>query len=265
MSSISLRIATSELRAADPSVNPANFVFQFNPPLDLKSLAYQVAFVKGTFWNSVHNVIGKTIKWSSNGGSSWTTITIPNGQYSVDEVNALLRISQYNAGVTDVHPVTGAITYGIDILPNYNTNKVDIRIDNTVGSGNTFHLDLSDAGDATNLREYLGFPDAVVTATSTGTSIAQVDGGIDSWLIQSDLVSNSFSNGKAGDVLYHFKPNAPANAAMEIEPIHLSYLQVNRSLISQMRIKVTDQNGNVLNLQDEDIVLHLQIIPMKDY
>lgn len=264
MSSIPIRIATSKLKQDNPNINTSDFVYVPSQPIELPHERYEVAFFSGEFWFSTHNVVGKTVNWSHDNGSSWITINVPDGNYGVEDINALLRKSQEDEAVTDVHAVTGAVIYGIEITPNYNTNRTDITIDNTVGSGNTFLLDLSDGGDPTNMREFLGWVSGVVSTSGSGTVLPTVDGGVDSWLVHADIVYNSYFNEQASSVIHSFKPKGRPNSLVTEKPQHLTYIQVANKTISRIRIKITDQNLNVLDFKGEDIFLELVIRPIRN-
>lgn len=264
MSSIALDIETADLAILDPTTDPSDFSVTFIPALELGNLNWEVALLKITAWNTRHNIYGsKQMRWSSDGGSTWHDVPIPDGTYNIEDVNALLRNSQYEEGVTDVDPVTNATLFGIDILPNFNTNRVDIFIDNTVGSGNTFHFDLSDGGNPNNIRDFLGFASVVVTATQTGTTIANVEDDVNSWVLDCDLVRNSYKNGVSSNAIFSFKPVALSSASFEIEPTHLKFLQVRRSIIESIRFKLLDSLGRKIDLKGQHLTVNLQIRPIQ--
>lgn len=249
-----ITISTSLLRAADPTVDSSNFQVNFVPPIELGSLGYEVALLKLDTWFTSQNVIGKTIVWSSDNGVTPHTITIENGNYTIEDINILLALDQRAKGVTDVDGITGEITYGIVLEANYNTNKARIKIDNSVGSGYQFTVDLTAAN---NLSVFLGFTPANITSTTSSDTIPQVNGDVDQWQLRCSLIRNSFENGKNSDILFNFVPEVPPSAHITINPLHLSYFQVNTSTINSIRFRLTDQNGNDIDLAGEDMVITL--------
>lgn len=246
-------VSTAKLRETDPSLDPSDFRHNFPNPIQLGSIGYEVCLSKLSTWFSAVNLVSRTLKWSSDGGSTYTTISIPTGNYTVEDVNLLLAKSQYDGAVTDSDP-TG-ILYGIILQPNYNTNRAEFLIDNTILSGvHTFQVDLSDGGDPTNIRTFLGFPSAVVTATVSGTTTAEVTAGADEWQVRCDLHANSYADGVTSDVIYQFIPAVPPSASIREEPVHRTWFQVNKSTIYSVRIKLTDQSGRKIDLNGEDSV-----------
>lgn len=248
MSSL-ITLSSSLLRQVDATVDPSDFTVSFRPPIELGSLNYEVALLKTNLWFTRINIEGKSIFWSSD-GTTYSEMTIPDGNYTIGDVNQLLRDAQEDAGVTDT--VDGLTVYGIELEANYNTNRSTFIIDNTIASGAyTFKIDLTQAG---NLSTFLGFDEQVITATASGENIAQVNGGDDAYQVRCDLIDNSYDNGSASDIVYSFVPSVPPGANIEINPIHLVYLQVNKSTIYSMRMRLTNQDGTKIDLNGEDIV-----------
>ena len=63
MSSL-LTFSSRELKVEDPTINPSDFIVNFNTPVELGSLAYEVALYSFTGWNSVDNIAtAKTIEY----------------------------------------------------------------------------------------------------------------------------------------------------------------------------------------------------------
>ncbi len=262
MSAIAIDVETADLQLLDPTVDPSDFQINFSPALELPSLLYEIALLKIITWNTNHNISGsKTLRWSSDNGSTFNSIAIPDGNYNIEDINNLLRADQLDQAVTDVDGF-GNIIYGIDIIPNFNTNRVDIFIDNTVGTGNTFIFDLTDGGNPTNIRNFLGFNSVSVTSTQSGSNIANVEADVNSWVLECDLVRNSYKNGTISNALFTFKPKALSSEAFEIEPTHLKFLQVRRNIIESIRFRLVDSLGRKIDLKGEHITLNLQLKPI---
>jgi hypothetical protein len=60
-------------------------------------------------------------------------------------------------------------------------------------------------------------------------------------------------------VLLSFTPDVPPQAAFDVEPYNPTYIQVNKETISSIRIRLTDQNDNLLDLEGEDVVVILSL------
>jgi hypothetical protein len=165
-----------------------------------------------------------------------------------------LTQSEYNNGGSSnptVNASTGTLDYGVQLLPDFSTNLAIIQITNGVNGG-TYKLDLTGAG---NLSALLGFAPAIYNTTVESSVLPQFNAGIDQFQVRSDLIRNSYNNGVQAPILFNFAPNGvPPSAAYTIEPLHISYLQVKKSLIDNAIFALTDQNGNIIDLQGMDQV-----------
>jgi hypothetical protein len=259
MATIPITLASSKV---DKSVySSSDFTVRFSPPLHLGSLNYAVACTKLNAWYSTHNIASdlsnNTWMYSNDGGDSFESVTIPDGNYSVPDLDSYLKSDvYYPAGDYNPNSVSGAtgindVEYLIHLIPNYNTNRVKIRLDDAE------HV-VGFTG-ANNLAEFLGHDEEIVTETKTGASIPEVSNGVDTWVLHCDLVSKGYSNGNSSDVLLSFTPDVPPQAAFDVEPYNPTYIQVNKETISSIRIRLTDQNDNLLDLEGEDVVISLSL------
>lgn len=243
------------------TTNANNFTTYFNPPIE-NGLSHDLCLLNANLWFTSVNLEDKTLLWSSNGGSSYNTISIPTGNYTVSDVDNLLKTAQLNASVTDVDSVTGERIYGIRLVNNYNTNRIDIQIDNTVGSGNTFQVDLTDSA---NISVFLGFTEKVVTSTESGTLIPQVNGGVNNYQIHCDIVDGSaIDNGISGDVIGAFVPAVPVGANINYIPFHKTFQQIKKDQIQSITIRITDQNNNLIDFNGELVTVNMEMKPRGD-
>ena len=232
----------------------SDFTVRFEAPIKLNSLGWKVGVVRLQTWYSTHNISSDTgnhvFTYSVDSGSSWKTITIPDGNYSAQELNDFIQKEMRDAG--DYDSVNDE--YYITLEPNFSTNKIKIFISNA-----TYRVDLSASNNPSTL---LGFTEKVVTSTETGSTIADFSGGINSWLLHCDLTSASFLNGKSSDTLLTFTPNVPSQASLDVEPRNITFAQVNKEIISSIRIRLTDENDVTLDLNGEETVVHLVLLPL---
>jgi len=78
--------------------------------------------------------------------------------------------------------------------------------------------------------------------------------------VKSDIIGASYTNGSTANVLYSFFPNVgPGYKIIEV-PANLVYLPVTLSTISSMETKLTDQNGNLINLRGEELSLRFPVM-----
>lgn len=261
--------SSSEQKKKDPNTNPSDFYTDLVPAWNFNSNLYELCLHKALIWNSSLNVIGKTLVWGYNDGS-WTdvTIDIDDGTYTVSDINDLLHRSMESEGVAEDLDHDGAINYALDILPNNNLNRVVITVNNDHATAGitAYRIDLNDTSAPNNLRNFFGFDEAVITATATSDNIANVNNDVDSWQIRCDAVRGSYAPNTSGgesEIMINFRPNVPPGGLIELEPLHLVYLQLNSSNINRIRLRLTDQAGNLIDLNGEDVLYQLELRPLQ--
>jgi len=252
-----ITLSSEKAIAKNPSNNSSNFTFTYPSRINLGSLNYEVALLSAELWYSVRNVTGnKVIRYTHDNEATWVDLAVPDGVYTVLDLNKLLHSSLEDEGVVDTD-----MLYGLSITVNYNTNRCGIVIDNTVDGGtHTFKLDLTASN---NLASLLGFDEAVYDTTTTGQNTPDV-AAQDAWQIRCDLINKSYDGDVRGDVIYSFTPQSPPNSNMRVEPLHLTYVQVKKSEIDSITIRFTDQNNKDLDFGGEDTIVSLSLRPIKN-
>lgn len=243
MSSL-ITISTRELQAVDPNLNPSDFICNFPTPIELGSLDYEVALYKFVGWNTVRNITSsKNIRYSIDAVNY--TLVIAPGLYGVEDLNAFLQ--------TDV-VANGGVIDKLSLIPNYSTNRARVVIDNS--GAHTYTMDLT---YTSNLSTFLGFVPAVISSTTEGTILPNVNNGVDSFILQTDLQRNSYNNGRVSNILYSFVPSYSPSSQIIEAPTNLVYFQVNKQTINSIKILLTDNSGNTLNFAGENLVIQLVI------
>jgi hypothetical protein len=171
----------------------------------------------------------QTLRYSKDSGSTYTTITIPQGSYSIDALNTTI-----NSLISS----SGGIANNIIITGNYSTLKIDITITST------YRLDLS----VGNLYKLLGWNASIFSVSGSGTSLADLTNGIVSYSINSNIVSGSGSylSGSQSQSLYSFVPNVTPGSLIDIIPNNLLFVPVNTKTIGKLNVNISDQAGNML-------------------
>jgi hypothetical protein len=216
-----------------------DFTTSFQPNIQFDNDC-EIALSSLQLWNSLPNISlsrnNNTFRFYN--GATWSSnITIPTGNYSVDDLNlAIQTLISSNGGVGT----------NVVITPNYNTLKSDILLKNS------YRLDLSIG----TLNILLGWPLAIVSVSGSGTELVDISNNITSYQIHCSIVdgSSSISNGSSSDVIYSFSPDKPAGNLLNKEVINLIFVKCNTFYISSMRIYITDQAQNLLtDLSNENI------------
>lgn len=77
--------------------------------------------------------------------------------------------------------------------------------------------------------------------------------------IECNIISGSYSNGVAGHTLHEFYPTVGTGYKIVEVPSNVIYLPVTARLISSIRVRVVDQDGNLIDFRGETITLRLHI------
>ena len=237
----SSQLDTSKNGTADMEVKFAN-------PIYNSELKAEVALMKLNTFFSVFNITEKLgnniLRYSNDNGATWNTYTIPDGIYNIEDVHELINGATYSNG-------------GISIFANFATGiqRVELlagwQIDWSVSFG---------------LAEWLGFDrfindDGIQVESGNGITIGDVTNGITAFVIRCSLIQGrAFDNGNSSDSLFTFTPRVAGFSSLEVEPKNLVYIPVNDSVIRGIRIQITDQRGNLLDFNGENItcLLHLR-------
>ena len=128
-----------------------DFVIKFNPILKLRDdMINEIAVDRLTMTYSWHNINpeyqNKVIKYSTDSGKTWETVTFKNGMYSYTDLNDYIH--QY----MDIKNNKTGNNYHINLIFVLSSYKVVIEIDNN------YQLDLRN----TNFGELIGFQQKLV-------------------------------------------------------------------------------------------------------
>lgn len=78
-------------------------------------------------------------------------------------------------------------------------------------------------------------------------------------VVECDIVSGSYTNGKPGHSIHEFAPTvAPGFKIIEV-PKHVVYLPINRPTIQSIEIRIKDQDGHLIDFQNEKITCRIHI------
>lgn len=242
--------------------DPANWTYTFRTGIDVSSpdnrsqSAYEIALAEAGIWYSWSNIAAKfnnqSFVYSPDAGSSWKTITIPEGNWGVEAINTYV---QSQMKINGDYGVTGGndefyITIGADYS----------QIRATVTIANSYQLDFT----VGKLNELLGFNSQVFDADGlyTATNRPNIENNVSNILIHCSIVGSSpfagsYTNGSPSDVIYSFNPTGDPGSLMTIIPNPQVWLPVMYPCINSITMYLTDQNGNILDLRGENTTYRL--------
>jgi len=109
------------------------------------------------------------------------------------------------------------------------------------------------------LPKSVGFNSAVYTTNYQESENVVSIMNINSIVVNIDIITGSYVNGRMQPVIYSFFPNVSPGYRIVEKPPHLKYLPVTLDTVAKLRTYITDQDGNLLNLHGEVVTIRLDI------
>mgnify|MGYP001143833243 CR=1 FL=1 len=243
---------TITLTSSSASGKSHDFTTHFQNPLQFPGNgSYEIALFSASIWYSYYNISSSynnnTFRYFN--GSEYKTVSLPNGIYNIVDINNYLKtIMKENS---DYDSDSDEDTFYLSILPNYESGTCEVKL------SNGYKLDLT-YGNFANL---IGYDKIELTdAKNTNTKAVDITNGVNSVHIHVDIVDTSIVNGYSySDVIYSFIPTVGPFELMYISPNQYVFTELRRNTINKIRVYITDQNGNILNLNDNETTIQLII------
>ena len=221
-----------------------NFTISFQPPLNIPG-NWEMALESLSIWYSWYNISSdygnQSFKYYN--GSTWKTITITPGLYTIPNLNDFIHASMKANGDTGTDGNNNDVFY-ISITPNYNTFKLLISI------SNGYQVDLT----VGNIYQIFGFTQMIVSSSQEGVNNVDITNGINRILVHIDCIVGSYKSGSASDVIYSFNADGAPSSLLQIKPNRLLYLPINKSgNLFNLRMYITDQQNRRVNLNGEEV------------
>jgi len=250
MSSILLTLDSS--KTTQPG---GDFEITYPQGIKLRGKEYEISLVRTDCWYSWPNLSAaygnNTVDYSPD-GINFFTVTFDDGAYSIDQINDELHRQMKANGHYTV--VSGVDTFSINLVPNYSTLKLTIQITAP------YEVDLT----VSDISTIFGFTPAVLNVTTTGTSNVNITNNINTLTVQCSIVSGSYSNSIASNILFTFLNEVPPGANVVVQPLSRIFLGVNTDHITSIRMRITDQLNRTINFRGEHVTHVLQLRPVKN-
>lgn len=241
MSTYLLNISSDDRRSTSTT---DDFSIAYQPPPSIPG-NWMIALESFSMWYSYYNIApnydNQTFKYYN--GSTWKTITITPGLYTIPDLNNFLLASMKANGDSGTDVNNNDVFY-ITLTPNYNTFKLLISI------SNGYQVDLTDG----YLYEMLGFEPIVINSSQEGVNNVNITNGVNRILIHVDCVVGSYKGSSAADILYSFNPDGAPSSLIQIKPNRLIWLPINKTnYLTDIRLYITDQQGRRIDLNGEEV------------
>lgn len=228
-----------------------DFTTKLSPQIRLNpNKKYEAALLSINLFNSIPNIteINNIFKYSIDNGVNWKIITLDKGSYQLSTINDEIQRHMVINGDYDttnnsfyisITPITSGYSF-IEITNQ--TYVVDFNIENSIGSTLGFH----------NKRISYGYnkSDDIVKIITTNRIYVNID-----------IISGSYSEGIQGCAIYSFNPNKVSPGYMLIETPNpkLIYYSVNKSDINKIRIWLTNEDNDIIDLNSEEVTVSIHI------
>jgi hypothetical protein len=207
---------------------------------------YEAALLSLDTYNSIPNITenkNNVFKYSTDDGITWKTITLSTGAYELQGINNEIKrqiiTKEDDDTAIDIMANISRLTTIVNIEnPRY---KIDFGVDNSIGS-------------------VLGFEKAIIGYGYNESSNIVNIMPVNSILVNIDIIMGSYVNGFQSPTLYCFHPNvSPGYKIVERPNPSLIYYPLSRHDISRMRVWLTDQYGDLIDLRGETITVRVHV------
>ena len=274
MSAFFLTIQTGD---QTPTINNSRILTYFDRPIEFDhKKKYEMAFVSFNFYHSYTNINDKNnvFRYSPNLGTNNFTIYIKEGAYEINQLNKYLQ-DEMKKQLTPLNLYReDGVVLGANLMTLKSTLKFGKPTDKT-----HYYVDF----DVSNsLASFIGFnkqeytyvekredpnnPDKITDVVDyyESENHVRID-EVTSIRITSDIIGDSYSNGKSVNDIYAFLPGVSPGFRIMERPIHLFYYPITVNKISRMETKVIDQRGNLIDFRGEDIIIRFHVREKANY
>ena len=200
---------------------------------------HEIALISLETYNSIPNIdeSNNIVRYSFRDETH--DITIPTGAYELKQINDYIQRELVQEDL-------------FEFIANDSTLKCIVRITNP---DIKVHFD-----HTSSLREILGFDSVIVQGLGDheGSSIVNIL-KVNSILVHCDRIEGSYLNKTQAPVIYSFFPNVSPGYKIVENPSHPIYLPVSHNHIENIRIWLTDQDRNPIDLRGETVTVRLNL------
>lgn len=212
------------------------------PPIILnENNNYAIGLVNFVSYNSIPNVdsTNNVFHYDDN-----KTIILPEGTYEIRDIDNYIRfyieneVSEEEEEPPIIHISSNRNTLKCEVKSN---KQIDFRKPNNIGSLLGFIPTILEP----NIRHKSNFPINIFKVNVIN--------------IECNLVTNSYNNGEHRHILHVFYPNVLPGTKIVENPLNVIYLPINAKYIDEIILKITDQDGNLINFKEEIVTIRLHL------
>ena len=228
---------------------PEDFTIKFDPIMHLDTeMRHELAVDRVSMTYSWHNIKSeygnKTIKYSKNSGSTWENIEFVDGMYSYDDISEYI-----NQVITENGDQPNNNLVGVKIYFVLSSYRVVVEL------GNDWQLDIRNS----TFGDLIGFEQKIITQTEYSNKLPNITNSVDTIHINCDIVTDSITDGKFSNTLVIIPTdNLTRSYPFTFEPKRALFSPVSKTMISELRVTLTDSIGRPIDLNGID--WHMSLI-----
>jgi len=213
----------------------SNLEARYFPPIELSSnKSYVLGLVEFLAFNTIPNIdVGYNKFYIGN-----KVLTIPTGSYEIENINDY--ITEQLQGTDIIFSLAG----------NYTTLQCEITTNHNI-----------DFTKSDSIGRILGFsPRILERSNKTYKSDLLVSiTNVNALRIECNITTGAYFNNHKVHTIHEFFPSAdPGNKIIEV-PSPVIYLPVNVKVIDFIQLQIVNQDGDMVNFQEEVITIRLHI------
>lgn len=239
------------------------------PPVILEENAtYVMGLIDFMTFNTIPNIDKSNNKFYIGN----YVVELPEGSYEITDIEKTLNkqlsekdATKHTVSESNQHAFKPVIVGNITISKSLDEAVREKAILHLRANHNTFKCEIKsnleiDFRQPNSVASILGFKPKKLSANKTHHSDYPISiTKVNSICIECNLIQNSFNNNLPVHIIHMFYPNVPPGYKIVENPTNVIYLPINSRFINEIILKITDQDGNLVNFKQELITIRLHL------